>query len=49
MGISKSSIWSLMALAAVLIGIPLAVIIYEANRTAELRQANGDKTSFTAS
>jgi hypothetical protein len=35
MGVSKSTIWSLMALAAVLIGIPLLVIIYQANRTGQ--------------
>jgi len=35
MGVSKSTIWSLVALAAVLIGIPLLVIIYEANRTGQ--------------
>jgi len=35
MGISRSSIWSILALAAVLIGIPLAVIMYEADRTGQ--------------
>jgi hypothetical protein len=35
MGVSKSTIGSLVALAAVLIGIPLAVIIYEADRTGQ--------------
>jgi len=35
MGLSKSSILSLVALAAVLIGIPIAVIIYEADRTGQ--------------
>ena len=35
MRISKSTIWSLVALAAVLIGIPLLVIVYEANRTGQ--------------
>jgi hypothetical protein len=35
MGVSKYTISSLVALAAVLIGIPLFVIIYEANRTGQ--------------
>jgi hypothetical protein len=35
MGVSKAGIWSLLALLAVLIGIPLLVIIYEANRTGQ--------------
>jgi hypothetical protein len=35
MGISKSTIFSLMALTAVLIGIPVLVIIYESNRTGQ--------------
>lgn len=35
MGISKSSVGSLLALALVLIGIPAAVILYEAHRTGQ--------------
>jgi len=35
MSVSKSTLWSLAALAAVLIGIPLLVIVYEADRTGQ--------------
>lgn len=46
MRISKSTLWSLVALAAVLFGIPLLVIVYEADRTGQ-SPAGYMKRTFT--